>query len=249
MKTAPSQAKDQEIVLVTGAGSGIGRQTALQLAQRGARVWVCGRREAPLRQLSDAEPNIHPKVVDITRAEDRATLSEEISEEEGRLDVLVNNAGVQNRIDFTRPVDPELVEREIATNLTAPVLLTAQLLPTLLRAPRPRIVNLSSGLALAPKASAPVYCATKAGLSNFSRALGFQLEPHGVSVMDVVTPLVKTPMTEGRQDGAMEAATFAKALVRAIDRPRAELYVGKSRLLPPLLRLAPSRAKRVLRNA
>jgi len=120
--------------------------------------------------------------------------------------------------------------------------------PLLDRGHEPAVVNVSSGLAIPPKASAPVYCATKAALSNFSRGLRFQLEPKGIRVVDVVTPLVKTPMTQGRHDGAMEPAAFVEGLLRGIAAERNQIYLGKARLLPPLLRLAPDRARNILRD-
>lgn len=238
-----------QIALVTGAGSGIGRDLALALARRGHVVWACGRRPQPLAQLAGECGAIRPFPADVTRAADRESLAEAIRAEHASLDLLVNNAGVQRHVDFAAGVDAHDIEEEIAVNLTAPILLTALLLEPLRRAPRPRVVNISSGLALAPKASAPVYCAAKAGLSNFSLALGFQLEPLGIRVVDVITPLVRTPMTAGRADGAMEPAEFAAAVVAALERAPDRLYVGKTRLLALLSRLAPRRARRILRHA
>jgi NAD(P)-dependent dehydrogenase (short-subunit alcohol dehydrogenase family) len=108
----------------------------------------------------------------------------------------------------------------------------AALPPLLERGREPAVLNVSSGLAIAPKKSAPVYCATKAALSNFSRGLRFQLAPRGIRVVGVVTPLVKTPMNEGRQRGAMEADTFVQKTLRALAAGRDEICVGRSRLPP-----------------
>ena len=158
-------------------------------------------------------------------------------------------AGVQHPTTIDPTLDADALESEIAINLTAPILLSARLVPLLERGQDPMIVNVSSGLALAPKASAPVYCATKAGLSHFSRGLRFQLEPRGIRVVDVVTPLVKTPMTAGRHDGAMEVGTFVDGLLKGLAARRDEVYVGKARFLPALLRLAPRRARSLLRDS
>ena len=86
----------------------------------------------------------------------------------GGLDVLINNAGIQYTSTIDATLEPARVEAEIAVNLTAPMLLTAALQPWLARGAAPLVVNISSGLALAPKDSAPAYCATKAGLSHMS---------------------------------------------------------------------------------
>lgn len=237
------------IALVTGAGSGIGREIAIALVRRGYLVWACGRRPEPLVELAREFDGIRPFAIDVTCVADREALATAFQAAHPKLDVLVNNAGIQRGVDFGAGIDRRAVEEEIAVNLTAPILLTGLLLERLRCAPGARVVNVSSGLALAPKASAPVYCATKAGLSNFSLALGFQLEPLGIRVVDVITPLVRTPMTAGRDDGAMDPAQFAAAVVSALDHPPERLYVGKSRLLAILSRLAPRRARRILRNA
>lgn len=141
------------------------------------------------------------------------------------------------------------MEEELAVNLLAPILITAGLVERLAAAPGACVVHVSSGLAIAPKASAPVYCASKAGLSHFSRGLRFQLEARGVRVVDVVTPLVETPMTQGRNADAMEPAAFVAALLAGLDAGRDEIYVDRARLLPLLLRLAPRRTRALLRDA
>jgi uncharacterized oxidoreductase len=233
--------------LVTGAGSGIGRALALALAEQGYDVWICGRRIEPLFEVAREHPRIHSRACDLTDHAQRTQLVHELGERAGGLELLVNNAGVQypSRIDPT--LDVPLVEQEVAANLTSPILLTAALTPLLARGVRPLVVNISSALALAPKASAPVYSATKAALSHFSLALSFQYEAQGIDVMDVIAPLVDTPMTHGRGQRKMSPEAFAAAVVGALGRRPARLYVGRSRLLGWLLRLAPGFARRLLR--
>ncbi len=229
--------------LVTGGSSGIGEALVRALAAAGARVLTCGRNEAAL-----ARSGAETLACDLATRDGRASLVEWVGKQTDALDLLVHNAGVQHEVRIDPDLDEDAVEQEIATNLLAPIALTAALLPLLERGREPVVVQLSSGLAIAPKASAPVYCATKAALSNFSRGLRFQLEPKGIRVVDVVTPLVKTPMTAGRHDGAMEVDDFVAKLLRGLAAGKDEIYVGKARLLPVLLRLAPNRARNVLRN-
>ena len=149
----------------------------------------------------------------------------------------------------THPLLQNLAQ-ELAVNLEAPVALTAALLPVLASQPQAAVVNITTGLALAPKKSAPVYCAAKAGLHNFTRALRYQTEaaaPH-IRVQEIVPPLVDTRMTAGRGSGKLSPEAVADAVVRAIESGRAETCIGKIRLLKWLLRLAPSAAYRILRN-
>lgn len=230
--------------LVTGGSSGIGEALVRALTAAGARVLTCGRNEEALAR-SEAETH----ACDLATRDGRASLVEWIAKQTDALDLLVHNAGIQRETRIDPDLDEDAVEQEIATNLLAPIALTAKLLPLVERGREPVVVQLSSGLAIAPKASAPVYCATKAALSNFSRGLRFQLEPKGIRVVDVVTPLVKTPMTAGRHDGAMEVEDFVAKLLRGLAAGNDEVYVGKARLLPALLRLAPNRARNVLRNS
>jgi len=230
--------------LVTGGSSGIGQALVRSLAAAGARVLTCGRNQAAL-----ARSGATSHVCDLATREGRTSLVGWVGARTDALSLLVHNAGIQRETRIDPDLDEDAVEQEIATNLVAPIALTARLLPLLERGREPVVVHLSSGLAIAPKASAPVYCATKAALSNFSRGLRFQLEPRGIRVVDVVTPLVKTPMTAGRHSGAMEVEDFVAKLLRGLAAGKDEVYVGKARLLPALLRLAPERARNALRDS
>ena len=233
--------------LVTGGTSGIGLEIVSQLAARNYRVLTCGSRES-LPPLFAGVESVEYLSCDLSAASGAARLIDWVEECTPQLDALFNNAGIQNEC----LIDPSLrwaeADREIALNLTAPIAIAAALVPHLSRASG-TVVNLSSGLALAPKAKSPVYCATKAGLSSFSRTLRYQMEERGVRVVDVVTPLVKTPMTAGRNDKALEPQRFVTEMLRLIERGHDEVYVGKAKLLSVLMRLAPSRARRIMRSA
>ncbi len=233
--------------LVTGGSSGIGLAIVARLARQGDRVLTCGTREkAPdaLREL----PEVRYQACDLGTSSGRASLVDLVRREAPRLDLLVHNAGIQHLCEIAPGLSAADVEREIAINLTAPILLSAALVPEL-EAASGTLVNVSSGLALAPKASAPVYCATKAGLSSFSRTLRYQLSTRGIRVVDVATPLVRTPMTAGRHDGAMDPDVFAERLLVALDSGRDEIDIGRARLLRWLLRVAPALAHRIMRDA
>ncbi|MCA9692538.1 MAG: SDR family NAD(P)-dependent oxidoreductase [Myxococcales bacterium] len=232
---------------MTGASSGIGHAFARSLAADGFQVLACARRVEALEALAREAPGVTPQRCDVTVAADRAALRAALEDRAGGLDLLVNNAGVQTPMDFTAGVDEATVRREIETNLLAPVVLTAELVPLLRQRSGSTIVNISSGLALAPKRSAPVYCATKAALSSFSRGLRYQLAPQ-VRVVDVITPLVRTPMTEGRGGKAMEPDAFVRAVGRGLRRGRDEIYVGETKALRVLVRVAPSVAYGLLRK-
>ncbi|UUP17379.1 SDR family oxidoreductase [Nitratireductor thuwali] len=244
---------DGQAVLITGATRGIGRALAEKLAARGARLLLVGRDAAALEVVRDGlagEAKTH--VCDLSRPDEVDKLVRRVREEHGGLSVLVNNAAAQRQMDFIDGDRGELTaysRAEIALNLTAPITLIAGLLPLLARQGEAVIVNVSSALALAPKQAAPVYCAGKAGLRSFGRALRYQCAdaaPH-VRVCEVIMPLVDTDMTRGRGSGKISAATAAAAILSAIESGRDEYWVGKSRLLPLLGRLSPKTVERILR--
>jgi len=171
-------------VLITGAGSGIGRALAIEADRRGAIVGLCGRRmDALAGTLSMMEPGRgHIKLTgDITIPLIRRNLSLVLSDVWGRLDILVNNAGLVAVGELEELSDADL-ERLMATNLTAPLALIRELLP-LLRASAPsRIVNVGSMFAEIPFPLFAAYSASKFGLRGASIALRRELANSGVGV-------------------------------------------------------------------
>jgi len=231
-------------VLITGGTSGIGRALAEQLARAGARVMVCGRDPARLDAVKRAHPELETALCDVGDPAALLALVEEADAVLGGLDVLVNNAGIQLEVDFGTLEHPEdalaRVQREVAVNLVAPAQLTRAAMPLLADSGAPTVVFVTSALATAPKASAPVYCATKAGVHNLARGLRAQLGGSGVRVMEVVPPVVDTAMTRGRDAGKKASAgEVAAAIVDGLRRGRDEVRVGVTRWVPLLHRLAP----------
>ncbi|MDJ0788563.1 MAG: SDR family NAD(P)-dependent oxidoreductase [Myxococcota bacterium] len=233
--------------LVTGGTSGIGLELVRALAAEGAQVLTCGSREKLPDELVGLA-NVAYRSCDLALPSERAELVAWVKEQAPHLDLLVNNAGIQIECRIDPELDVDGAAREIAINLLAPIELAAGLSDRVESAGG-TIVNVSSGLALAPKAASPVYCATKAGLSSFSRTLRYQLEPRGVRVLDVITPLVRTPMTEGRNDDAMEPEDCSRQILRAVRAGRSDAHPGKAKLLAAIFRISPALARRIMRNA
>ncbi|WP_456417579.1 SDR family NAD(P)-dependent oxidoreductase [Thiolapillus sp.] len=140
------------------------------------------------------------------------------------------------------------IEKEINLNLTCVCALSYLLLPALIHEEKSVILNINSGLSLAPKTSSAVYCATKAALNIFSQSLSYQLEATNISVQQAFLPLVDTAMTRGRGKNKMSAEKAAKEIIRGIEQDKTENNIGKIKLLRILFRLSPSLAKRILKN-
>jgi uncharacterized oxidoreductase len=217
-------------VLVTGGATGIGFALAQRLARAGSQVVVCGRREEALRAAKQKVPELETLVVDVGREADRAALAAQVVERFPRLNVLVNNAGIQRRARFADDAAPWSERREeIAINFEAPVHLTALLLPHLRKQPDAAVVNVSSGLAFVPAVFAPVYCATKAALHSFSVSLRHELERASVEVIEIVPPAVDTDLGgRGLHNFGVPLGEFTDAVMAALERGEREIGFGFS---------------------
>jgi len=187
-------------VLITGGATGIGYAFAESFLEAGNEVIICGRRKDRLLEAQKKHPEFHIKVCDVAEEKDRIALVEWISSKFSKLNILVNNAGVQRDIDFTKGIDEFMAgENEVRINLEAPIILTGLLIPFLAGKLEAAIINVSSGLGFVPAAKMPIYSATKAGLHAFSMALRHQLLKSGIKVFEVVPPAVDTELNpEGR---------------------------------------------------
>ncbi|HEY9724094.1 MAG TPA: SDR family NAD(P)-dependent oxidoreductase [Oscillatoriaceae cyanobacterium] len=182
-------------VLVTGGSTGIGLAIAERFLAAGSEVIVCGRRADKLQEAKQEHPKLHTRVCDVGDAAQRVALVEGLVRDFPKLNVLVNNAGIQRRERLTEGVkDWEAAQQEIAINLEAPIHLSMLLVPHLRAQASPAILNVSSGLAFAPMAGAATYCATKAALHSFTQSLRVQTEPLGITVVEIVPPAVNTDL-------------------------------------------------------
>jgi uncharacterized oxidoreductase len=124
--------------------------------------------------------------------------------------------------------------------------LIGHLLPRLLERPEAAIVNVTSGLAIAPRAGGPVYCATKAGLRSFTQSLRYNLRDSRIHVIEALPPVVDTAMTATRPKGKMPPAECAAQIIDAIESNAAEANVGMVRLLQLVHSLSPALARRIM---
>jgi uncharacterized oxidoreductase len=167
------------------------------------------------------------------------------------LDILINNAGMGADHDFrVAPPNPEDDERTLWLNVHAPIHLIGRLMPQL-RArteamPDAMIVNVTSGLAIAPSAGAPVYCATKAAMRSYTQALRAQLKGTRVHVLEALPPVVETQMTTHRSEKKMAPEECARQIIAAMERGANEASVGMVKLLQAVHAVSPALARRIM---
>ncbi len=235
----------KQVVLITGGTSGIGWALAEAFLKQGADVAVCGRSEVALGRFSQAHPQALAIQADVTVESARIAMLNAVAEKFGRLDVLVNNAGTFVERDFTGGADVmQDLEQEVALNLTAPIQLTGEALK---RWPEMgAIVFVTSGFALVSPARAPTYGAVKAGLHGFAEGLRRQLAPRGTHVLELLPPMVDTPMNANATGKKMSPSRVAKITLKALARRQPMALPGATRQLPMLLRIAPGAIGRMV---
>jgi len=241
----------QNTVFITGGGSGIGLALAKAFLNSQNTVIVCVRNAEKLEYVKKQCPPIHTIRCDVSNIDDVQQVLEKINSEFGGLNILVNNAGLQYRYDFVAEENASLkIDEEIDINFRAIVHLTKLFLPVLMKAPTAAIINVSSFLGIVPKKSAPVYCATKAALHAFSKSLRYQMEKTPVKVFEILTPLVDTDMTKGRENdmSKMSPEALAKEVLLNIGKNNYEILPGRSKMVLLVNRLFPSIAERIAKK-
>ncbi|MFY0566529.1 SDR family oxidoreductase [Archangium lansingense] len=235
-------------VLVTGGASGIGRSIVQELLARDNTVIVCGRDPRKLEALRQEQPRVKTIVADLSTTAEVERLAGRVLEEFPALNGVIHSAAVQhNNLMTDDDYEPQRIDEEVRINLVAPMLLTKLLLPALRRRDAAFLVNITSGLAMVPKTRSAVYCGTKGGLRIFSQSLRHQLRGTPVRVIELLPPVVDTPMTHGRaEELKISPEQVARELMRGLARDKEEIRVGKVKLLAWLQRLAPGTASRMM---
>ncbi|WP_298465836.1 SDR family NAD(P)-dependent oxidoreductase [uncultured Erythrobacter sp.] len=229
-------------VLLTGGTAGIGREMARQLKEKGAQVILTGRSPDRLAEM-EAE-GFETIFADLSNAAGVDALLNAWGDR--ALDILINNAGQLVDHDFRKgSVDPDAADVTIYANLNAPIRLITGLMEQLKARPAAAIVNVTSGLAIAPAARQPVYCATKAGLRFYSLAIREQLKDTNVRVIEALPPVVDTQMNDGNPMKKMPAEECARQIVVAIERDKDEANIGMTKALRVTESISPALARTV----
>lgn len=234
-------------IVITGGASGIGLELVKQL-NNDNEISVIARPSSGLEKLRHEYERINifeADLADLTSVENAA---DSMVKTDKNIDILINNAAVQYTPYF---LDDdfrfETIKREIDINLTSVCTLIYLLLPNLLKADPSIILNINSGLALAPKTSSAVYCATKGGLNIFSQSLAHQLEDTNVAVKQVFLPLIDTAMTKGRGKAKLSVERAVSEIIKGLSAPGCVIDIGKVNLLRIVQRLSPCLATKFMK--
>ncbi|MFE5594485.1 SDR family NAD(P)-dependent oxidoreductase [Streptomyces sp. NPDC056549] len=210
------------VVVVTGAGTGIGRATTRSFAGQGATVVAVGRREEPLRETAEGHPGIHPLTADVTAEGAAEEIVRSVLAAHGRLDVLVNNAGIAGGGPLGT-LDRSVIAPLLETNLVAPVLLTQAAVPAL-RESRGVVVNVTTTIGQRGWPANSVYPATKSALETLTRCWAVELAPTGVRIVAVAPGAIETPIADHmglspEQRQAVRAWQIAHTPLGRVGRP------------------------------
>ena len=204
---------DGRTALVTGGAGGIGLAIARQLAQGGARVVLVDleRQALDVAAASLAEPRHHLALaVDVTRPEGVEQAVATVLEATGRIDILVNSAGVA-LLEPAGEVSEAAWERTLAVNLTAPLMMAQAVAPAMRRQRHGRIINLASQASVVALRRHAAYCASKAGLVGLTRVLALEWATDGITVNAISPTVVDTPL--GRKAWAGQVGEAMRALI------------------------------------
>jgi len=213
-------------ILITGGASGIGLGLTERFIREGNTVIICGRREAVLKEVAEKYPTIITRVCDVSDEHERIELYNWITANHPDLNVLVNNAGIQNWMDISSDNFYEKADSEIAINISAPIHLTSLFLK--LKSLN-TIMNVTSGLAFIPLSKVPVYCATKAFMRSFTLSLRHQLKSTNTEVIEIIPPALNTDLGgKGIHDEHPAVSDFVESIFKQLKDGKNELTFGTS---------------------
>ena len=213
-------------ILITGGATGIGSGLAQRFIQENNTVIICGRRESALNEVAGKFPSIITRVCDLSVAGERESLFNWIAKEHSDLNVLVNNAGIQQWMSVTDNNFFQRAKDEISINIEAPLHLISLFLDL---NSLHTVINVTSGLAFAPLAKVPVYCASKAFLHSFSLSLGYMLRSKNIEVIELIPPALNTDLGgKGIHDEFPPIADFIEAAFEQLKQGKPAITWGFS---------------------
>lgn len=213
-------------ILVTGGASGIGLGLTERFILENNTVIICGRREATLKEVANKFPSVITRICDLSNEEERIKLYNWIAENHPDLNMLVNNAGIQQWVNISDADFYQKSKSEITINIEAPLHLTSLFIN--LKSLN-TILNVTSGLAFVPQTKVPVYSATKAFFHSFSLSARHLLRAKNIEVIEVIPPALNTDLGgKGLHDFAPPVAEFIDAVFEQLKEGKTEICFGFS---------------------
>jgi uncharacterized oxidoreductase len=234
-------------ILITGGGSGIGLALARVLAQDNS-VVIAGRDEAKLEEARAGDPRLRTLRLDVTSEEDAGRAMGWVQEHLGRLDLLINSAGVFRSGAFDEPGAERAARDDVEVNLLGFVRMTRLALPLLRKSDDGAVVMLSSALALVSSPRMAVYAATKAAIHSLARSLRAELEGE-VKVFDVLPPWVESSLSRTVSGAKILPEDVADEIVAGLRKDRFEIRVGRIKQLSVISRISPPLADSIAARA
>jgi uncharacterized oxidoreductase len=219
-------------ILITGGGSGIGRGLAEAFHRLGNQVIIAGRRKANLEETLARNPGMQAVELDINDPHNIATVVQQLIAKHPSLNVVINNAGIMQVDDLSKPVDDALIVSTLTTNLMGPIRLTGALVEHLQQQSDATIINVSSVLGFVPLAIAGVYSSTKAAIHSYTQSLRYKLKDTSVRVVEIAPPWVQTDLLNSNDEPrAMPLAPFIEQTMRELGTDADEAVVEVARPL------------------
>ena len=213
-------------ILITGGASGIGLGLTERFTNENNTVIICGRRESVLKEVSYRFPSVITRKCDLSSVSEREELYKWISENHKDLNVLINNAGIQNWMSVTDDDFFLRAKEEITVNFEAPLHLTSLFLK--LKSLN-TIINVSSGLAFVPLIKTPVYSPTKFFIHSFTLSLRELLKSENIEVIEMIPPALNTDLGgKGIHDFAPPVSDFIESIFEQLKQGKTELTFGFS---------------------
>lgn len=248
-----------KVWVVTGGGSGIGRELALQLLAKGAQVAIADINEAPMQEtarLAGDAGRLSLHVLDVADKEQVFQLPQKVIDAHGAVDGVINNAGIIQPFMKVNELDFEAIEKVMKVNFYGVLYMVKAFLPHLLQRPVAHLANVSSMGGFLPVPGQTIYGASKAAVKLLTEGLHSELRDTPVRVTAIFPGAtetnitgnsgVETPAQAGAGDSPLKPLSASKAaaiIIRGIEKDKYRILVGKdTRTMDFIYRLSPARA-------
>ena len=189
-----------KVALVTGGSRGLGKDIALKMAQKGAKVMICGRKKENLDKAVEEFTNLGlgviAKVANVGKSDEVKALFQDLDERFGRLDILINNVGTNILTPSLVEADEGLWDKILEISLKSAFLVSSQAVMLMKRVDGGKIVNISSNAARKASSGMGIYCVAKAGLEMLTKVMAVELASEHINVNAVAPGMVRTQFSQ-----------------------------------------------------